>query len=194
MSDEHNTAAGRLRFGTVGWRHQAWMRGYYPEDLPEDWQLGYYANELAAVLLPAVDWVGRSPEQLAQWVDDVHPAFRFYLAADAGREASRQAVLAAALGGRLGAVLWPESPAPVGMLAPSARVPARTRAWGDESGLRVAVLEAAGLDLRGRRGLLEQLAPLLSRHGDTAIFLGAADTLPGEARELQTVAELMGLA
>jgi hypothetical protein len=194
MSDEHNTAARRLRFGTVGWRHEAWVQGYYPEGLPEDWQLGYYANELAAVLLPATAWVGESPQQLARWAEDVHPAFRFYLLADAGREPSRQAVLAAELEGCLGGVLWPVPGAPAGMLGPSAQAPARTRAWGDASGVRVAVLQVTGLDLRGRRRLLEQLLPLLSTHGDKAIFLGDADTMPGEARELQTVAELMGLA
>lgn len=35
----------RLLIGAFGWRHAAWQGDYYPEDLPAEWQLGYYSNE-----------------------------------------------------------------------------------------------------------------------------------------------------
>ena len=108
MSREHNTVPRRLRFGTVDWRQP----GYYPDDLPRDWQLGYYANELSAVLLPVAGWRDVAQDQLAEWAEDVHPGFRFYLLADAGVPIEAQLARATALGDRLGALLWPSAPAP----------------------------------------------------------------------------------
>jgi hypothetical protein len=194
MANEHTTDVWRLRFGTVGWRRPQWDDGYYPDDLPSDWQLGYYANELAAVLLEPGDWLSAEPTQLADWAGEVHADFRFYLRADTQRDAAGQLRLAQSLGSRLGAVLWPVAPAPAGALAPVELATQRVTAWGDAAGVKAALLDVAGLDLRARRGLLEQLAPLL-RGGDAgAIFLEDPVVTPGAARELQMVAELMGLA
>jgi hypothetical protein len=194
MTEQHTTSARHLRFGTCGWRQSAWLTTYYPDDLPEDWQLSYYANELPAVLLEASAWVTASAQALAGWAEDVHPDFRFYLMADPVRELARQQQLAASLGECLGGLLWPESPAPDGCLAPLAELPPRMQGWGDAQGLRVAVLDVVGLDLRARRGLLEQLAPYLSAALDQAVIVRDADSAPPAVRELQTVADLMGLA
>ncbi len=35
----------------VGWDHPAWQGSFYPDDLPADWRLTYYANEVPGVLL-----------------------------------------------------------------------------------------------------------------------------------------------
>lgn len=191
---QDSTAERPLRFGTFGWRRPEWQSAYYPDDLPEDWQLGYYANELNAVLLTAAGWVGHPPAELAAWVDETHADFRFYLLADASVDAAAQLGLAAALGDRFGGLLWPVSPAPDDCLAPMAGLPEGVQAWGDEQGLRVARLEVAGLDLRARRGLLDALAPRLAPSRPAAVILSGDDITPASARELQTVAELMGLA
>jgi len=42
--------------GACGWRHPQWDTGYYPEDLPPEWQLAYYGNEYPVVLIPAGYW------------------------------------------------------------------------------------------------------------------------------------------
>lgn len=194
MSQEHTTTPPRLRFGTLDWRHAQWAEHYYPGDLPEDWRLGYYANELGAVLLPPQAWRGESPDGLAAWADEVHAGFRFYLIADAGADAGAQQAQAVALGERLGALLWPSAPAPAGLAALLPDLPERVRAWGDQEGVRLALLEVGGLDLRGRRVLLEQLASRLSQLEGAAVILSGTTVTPADARELQTVAELMGLA
>ena len=40
-----------LRLGARGWRHAHWENDFYPDDLPPDWQLAYYANEFSTVLV-----------------------------------------------------------------------------------------------------------------------------------------------
>lgn len=192
MSSEHNTVPRRLRFGTVGWRHPDWAGSYYPEDLPEEWQLGYYANELSAVLLPASVWRAASTQQLADWAGDVHAGFLFYLFADPGVPVEQQQAHARVLGERLGGLLWPAAPAPQGAATPLDDLPGRVQAWGDGDALCLALLDVAGLDLRARRKLLDELAPHLARAEGAAVIL--AGVAPGDAHELQTVAELMGLA
>lgn len=194
MATQHITAARRLRFGTLGWERTGWETTYYPDDLPEDWRLGYYANELSAVLLEPQAWRHCDAGRLGEWPAEVHEAFRFYLLADPAADAVGQLQLAAALGGHLGGVLWPVAPAPEGALSPLAGLPERVRGWGEGGTLRLALLDVDGLDLRARRALLDALAPRLAEEGGQTVIADAPDITPAEVRELQTVAELMGLA
>lgn len=64
----------RIMPGACGWLHEAWKESYYPEDLPIEWQLGYYGNEFSVVMLPSdywkfddttiQDWLGDSGDSL----------------------------------------------------------------------------------------------------------------------------------
>jgi len=67
----------RVAIGACGWKHAAWSDEFYAEDLPEDWQLGFYSNEYSVVYVPASDWVDHS--DLEEWGDDVSESFRFIL-------------------------------------------------------------------------------------------------------------------
>ena len=67
-----------VRVAAWGWQHNAWQDTYYPGDLPEDWRLGYYANEYPAVVVPAQYW-GQLGFDVETWRDDVHEQFRFYI-------------------------------------------------------------------------------------------------------------------
>ncbi len=71
-----------LQLGTKGWRHAHWQNTFYPDDLPPDWQLAYYANEFSTVLVPVEEWSQQA--DVAQWLDDVPEGFRFYI--DAPRQ------------------------------------------------------------------------------------------------------------
>ena len=47
----------RILIGAAGWQHKEWgSEVFYPEDLPEDWYLSFYANEFPVVLLPFECW------------------------------------------------------------------------------------------------------------------------------------------
>ena len=67
----------RVLMGTCGWSHAAWLNDFYSEDLPEDWQLGFYSNEFPVVYVPAADWVDVA--DLSEWTEDVSDSFRFVL-------------------------------------------------------------------------------------------------------------------
>ena len=67
----------RVLMGTCGWKHQAWNNDFYSEDLPEEWQLGFYSNEFPVVYVPASDWLDE--DDIAEWTEDVSDSFRFIL-------------------------------------------------------------------------------------------------------------------
>jgi hypothetical protein len=73
-----------LLLGARDWEHSAWNMDFYPEDLPVDWRLSYYANEFQVVMVPATRWMESGPEELAQWREEVPQGFRFYLEVDDG--------------------------------------------------------------------------------------------------------------
>ena len=69
--------------GACGWQHPRWLEEFYPEDLPAEWQLGYYGNEYRVVLIPAEYWqdvdlsvetwleeTDNSPLFLSEWPQD----------------------------------------------------------------------------------------------------------------------------
>lgn len=88
-----------LLITTRGWEHPGWQDGFYPEDLPEDWHLGYFANSFPAVLISASELDGLEPTTVEGWLDELEDEFVFYLEADVSSE------LRTAFGDRLGGVL-----------------------------------------------------------------------------------------
>lgn len=94
--------------GAVGWRQPSWQGAFYPDDLPEDWLLTYYNTQFSAVFLPYSDWSAASDAQLAQWVEDSQAGFRFVL--ESGPSSSAAALVAKALGERLGALTHRDDP------------------------------------------------------------------------------------
>ena len=69
----------RVLLGACGWKHQGWLNNYYSEELPEDWQLGFYSNEFPVVYVPAADWLDVSESDMAEWREGISDSFRFIL-------------------------------------------------------------------------------------------------------------------
>lgn len=67
----------RVLMGACGWKHQAWLNDFYSEDLPEDWQLGFYSNEFPVVYVAAADWLEAA--DFSEWTEDITDSFRFIL-------------------------------------------------------------------------------------------------------------------
>lgn len=67
--------------GAVGWAHAAWKGDFYPEDLPEDWQLSFYNTQFRCVYLPHALWKNATDAEVAGWLDDTLERFRFVLGA-----------------------------------------------------------------------------------------------------------------
>jgi hypothetical protein len=50
-----------------------WLEGYYPDDLPQDWRLDYYANDYPLICLSEQQWLAQGdtdcPEHLRVYVE-----------------------------------------------------------------------------------------------------------------------------
>ena len=68
-----------INLGAYGWLHAHWLNSFYPEDLPEDWRLGYYSNEFNTVMIPAYYWQDMHLGECEDCLDDVHPEFQFFI-------------------------------------------------------------------------------------------------------------------
>ena len=66
-----------ISVGACGWDQPQWQGVFFPDDLPEDWRLSYYANEFSAVLVPQHKWQAADVD-FEQWADDVPDGFKFY--------------------------------------------------------------------------------------------------------------------
>ena len=67
----------RVLIGANGWKHTKWLDEFYSDDLPEDWQLGFYSNEFPVVYVSAKDWIDEA--DMEDWTDDISDSFRFIL-------------------------------------------------------------------------------------------------------------------
>ena len=68
-----------IQLGAYGWQHAHWLNRFYPDDLPEDWQLMYYSNEFNSVLVPTAYWQTHSIDDCVEWLGNVHEHFRFFV-------------------------------------------------------------------------------------------------------------------
>ncbi len=90
-----------LRLGAMGWQHVSWQDQFYPNDLPEEWQLAYYNTQFSCVWVPRERWMHAPLVELAQWIEDTQDSFRFVIEArqtDALVESERLGMLTARLG------------------------------------------------------------------------------------------------
>lgn len=83
------SATARFLLGAAGWEHPQWPGAFYPEELPADWRLAYYAHFFGCVLVPRGAWEGAAP---AQWLADTPAQFRFLLEDGPGVEAVQGAL------------------------------------------------------------------------------------------------------
>ncbi len=65
----------QVLIGARGWSHPGWQSNFYPEDLPEDWRLAYYANIFSMVVIPEPVWAQLS--DIAALRDECADEFRF---------------------------------------------------------------------------------------------------------------------
>lgn len=90
-----------LLIGACGWSHASWAVDFYPQDLPLDWRLSYYANEFPVVLVTAKEW-NLAGAEASQWCEACDASFRFILeiSANSAEEAATQLYKATAFGDR----------------------------------------------------------------------------------------------
>ncbi len=106
----------RLRVGTSGFSYKEWKGPFYPEDLPNDRMLEWYAGKLDAVEINNTFYRMPTRTLLEGWAEQVPEEFRFAMKASrkithqkklegCADEASYLAETSGALGPRLGPTL-----------------------------------------------------------------------------------------
>jgi hypothetical protein len=106
-----------IHIGTRGWHFPDDASGFYPEDLPPDWQLELYTTQFHALELPPVE-EPPAAEAVALWEAETleDAALALPLTGDWGRRLAAGGnlrTLAAALeplGDKLAVLLWPQKP------------------------------------------------------------------------------------
>jgi hypothetical protein len=173
-----------------GWNLPAWAGAFYPDDLPPEWRLPYFANAFPAVLLPAPEWLAAGPAGLAAWAAEVPARFRFYLEQPAGpADAALLAAASGSLGASLGGVVasrLPSAPVPgVPLFVPAAEAAGEAGVWAG------AGRDAPTGGLRERRRWLAELA---AAPGGALVVLEGDAATPGELQRWWELAWLSGLA
>ena len=92
-----------LLIGACDWRYPRWVGDFYPDDLPEDWRLGYYGNEFPVVLVPA-DYT-LDDDGYAALLEDSGEVLRFVIAIDHAGDAVARLAAARQLGARCVGIL-----------------------------------------------------------------------------------------
>ena len=82
------TPTQSLTVAAYGWKHPTWQPDFYPDDMPEDWQLTYYANEFAGVVVPQ-GYLAECNFNVESWLEDVADDFEFYLEYPNAHEAQK---------------------------------------------------------------------------------------------------------
>lgn len=70
-----------LAIGVQSWRREAWIGEFYPEGMPEDWQLDFYSNQFYSVLVPEIEWLTWTEDETEEIVEGLEGEdFSFYFA------------------------------------------------------------------------------------------------------------------
>ena len=176
-----------LLLGTGGWARPAWAADYYPDDLPADWQLDYYANDCDCVLLAPDDWRSLDFEELAAQLADLPRAFRCFVLLRAGQTPAE--VNLDQLVDAHGLVLLVDRIDPSFAALP--QWPAQAAGtWCDpQSGACVVHWRVDVFDLRDLRARAESLDARAA-----ALVIDGPAGSPGHIAELRALLELMGRA
>ncbi len=181
-----------LRVGACGWQHKYWVPSFYPEDCPEDWRLGFYANEFSSVMVPARCW----PEDydVEHWCEEVSPRFRFYLEYPPSGDAQVFASHCAGFGSLLGGVICDadqavDLPCPIYVL-PDTEEPVKFLKAVNGKAQTLAIIELADADLRQQRKWLDNLH--LQSDDLAAVLLCDKYLAIEKLQAFKTLVELMG--
>lgn len=161
-----------LKVGTYDWIHPEWQSEFYPEDLPEDWQLSYYANEFSVVLVPEVKWSAKDVD-LEEWSDDVPENFLFYLQCKQLPDNARQDEVKKCLANKFGGFVSEDQCK-------------ESEYKNIVSG--VAIIDASSHSLREWRAWLESNASTLN-----AVFLNGSPLILKNLRDFKSLVEMLNL-
>ncbi len=174
-----------LQVGVFDWPSFAVGRHFYPEDLPAEWRLNYYANAFESACLP-LSALPPPGDEREEWLDSLPPGFRLSLLQDEAGTVPAPDELGAADPG------WLVDGAAVEGWLPAA---SESLLWrpGDARFAPVVLLPRADSLAQTRQWIEAWIA--LSKNPDAAdtVWVEAAAVTPGQLEALRQMVELMGL-
>ena len=195
----------RVRIGTIGWEFESWDNGYYPEDIPQEWKLGYYANDLTAVVVPESVWKQADAEDLEEMSEDIHEDFGFYfqVASSLPSAGERELVKEVFADTCLGFLV--EESVKVDAASAQDRDFIYPSSAGISDSCNWSVLELAGaadcvirvtqeLNLRELREHFERLQQSMDFSRDILVLVDTQEPAPESIKQLRTMLELMMIA
>jgi len=72
-----------VHLGACDWRHPEWLGPFYPEDMPEEWQLAFYYTQFSCVWIDGEAWYSAGAAERQAWRAEVGASFRFLVGAKA---------------------------------------------------------------------------------------------------------------
>lgn len=205
-----------LQVGLLGWQWNHLSGPFYPEDLPQDWQLDYYSNAFRVVLVPQQEWTAWDQEVLEAVIESVESPFCFYFAIDSVEEsltpeslsrleASLKRIVATLKDQACGVVLWSETPfsehaciggLPVTLISKTQVLPGWS--WQNQqtriSGEPLAYVSELTTDAKAQVALLKAFRQSLVESGRTGEELAAPFIIDGAKADMVQVANLKVLA
>lgn len=114
--------AGQVRVGIGGWTYEPWRGTFYPPGLPHARELSYAAGQVTAIEINGTYYRLQSRDSFSRWASETPEDFVF--AVKASRHCTNRRILAeagesisrfigqglAALGAKLGPILWQFAP------------------------------------------------------------------------------------
>jgi hypothetical protein len=185
-----------VRVGVFDWGRFGHSSGYYPEDLPAEWRLGFFANDFSCACLRLADF-NQAPELLEGLLEDLPAEFDLSWFVDT--QAKPSMIELAVSFDPFALILDPIATA-AAPKSVSSRVNPSAKIWRlTQEQLRKDATSVCGLsprleNLRAQREWIEHwmkpwedLAPTRRN-----LWLDAADTDPGHLSELRLLVEMMG--
>lgn len=109
MTEQQEVNKRWIGVAACDWMSSSLMSRFYPEDVPQDWYLTWYANFAMAVVLPSARWQKASPLDVSEWLDQTQENFWFYLQCETDEQVSQALTLVALFEGRFGGLILPQA-------------------------------------------------------------------------------------
>ena len=188
-----------INIGVFDWGQFAVGGGYYPDDLPAEWQLAYFANDFGCACLRLSDY-NQSPDLLMELCEDLPATFYLALLIDAQPTAAvwdmlaELSVHALVIDDDIYPKLAEQLATPDVLLADTVTLKASAvLAPGDATRAQRCVILTDIENLRATRQWIDSWAKhWRDSDGALNLWLDAAQTTPQQLFDLRAMLELMG--
>jgi len=198
---------GDIVVGARDWLHRAWLQGYYPEDIPDEWRLGFYGNEFNTLLAPWARWRDGAESEWCEQLEDLDEDFHLYLELPAEVQALPDGLAGLGEGEQMAGLVCTTSNAddwqveadktglPLFRPLEQTDIPFQCYVRNGEDTTTLVLIDTAQQqleDLVDMREVIEQVLPLLEDIERLDLILVDNEPAIESMRNTRTIAELLG--